>query len=233
MSPFPRYRQPAFHALNDGVFNKWFLIIGGCLLAFGAAFANTGLVLRTGTSVSHLTGDISRFNIDITQWSQAAFDEIRFVSCAAIGFLAEATVSGFVVHHPTIDISRPYGRSIGFIGLLFFGSSLLVASHPALAIGFQNALATHYRGLVLRTTHLTGMFTNLGVSFGMRLNGHAIPLWKIAVPAVLIVSFCVGGLAAALLETFLQNSIRTAGIAYCIAGMAWSIWKHRIFLRGK
>lgn len=222
------------------MFNKWLLIIGGCLLAFGAAFANTGLVLHTGTSVSHLTGDISRFNIDIAQWSQAAFDEILFVTSAAFGFLLGATVSGYVVHHPTIDISRPYGRSIGFIGLLFIGSSMLVASHPAIAIGlaalgcgFQNAIATHYRGLVLRTTHLTGMFTDLGVSLGMRLNGHDIALWKIAVPALLIVSFCAGGLAAAILETFHQNSIRTAGIAYCISGMAWSIWKHWIFLQSK
>lgn len=220
------------------MFNKWILIIGGCLLAFGAAFANTGLVLRTGTSVSHLTGDISRLNIDIAQWSQAAFDEILFVSSAAIGFLLGATVSGYVVHHPTIDISRPYGRSITFIGLLFFGSSLLAASHAAIAIGvaalacgFQNALATHYRGLILRTTHLTGMFTDLGVSLGMRLHGHAIPLWKIAVPALLIVSFCAGGLAAAFLETFHYNSIQIVGIAYCMAGLAWSIWKHRIYLQ--
>lgn len=219
------------------MFNKWILIIGGCLLAFGAAFANTGLVLRTGTSVSHLTGDIARFNIGIGQWSQAALDEVLFVSSAAIGFLLGATLTGFVVHHPTIDISRPYGRSISFIGILLFGSSWLIARQPAVAIGlaalacgFQNALATHYRGLVLRTTHLTGMFTDLGVNLGMKLHGYAIPLWKIAVPALLIFSFCAGGLAAAVLETFHQNSIRTAGFAYCFAGLAWTVWKHRFLL---
>jgi hypothetical protein len=31
------------------------VVLGGWLLAFGAAFANTGLVLHTGTSISHLT----------------------------------------------------------------------------------------------------------------------------------------------------------------------------------
>lgn len=220
------------------MFNKWLLIIGGCLLAFGAAFANTGLVLHTGTSVSHLTGDISRFNIDIAQWSQAAFDEILFVTSAAFGFLLGATMSGYVVHHPSINISRPYGRSIGFIGLLFIGSSMLVASHPAFAIGmaalgcgFQNALATHYRGLVLRTTHLTGMFTDLGVNLGMRLHGYEIALWKIAVPAMLILSFCAGGLAAAVFESLHQDSIRIAGYAYTLAGMGWSVWKHGYWTR--
>jgi|GEM_PF-5134493 len=39
------------------------------------------------------------------------------------------------------------------------------------ACGFQNALATHY-GLVLRTTHVTGLLTDLGTNLGMRLRGH-------------------------------------------------------------
>lgn len=206
------------------------------MLALGAAFANTGLVLRTGASVSHLTGDIARFNIGIGQWSQSAFDEVMVVAMAAIGFLVGATLAGFIVHHPTIDISRPYGRCISFIGVFFLCSSWLIERQPfaaialaALACGFQNALATHYRGLVLRTTHLTGMFTDLGVNLGMKLHGYEIPIWKIVVPFLLIFSFCFGGFSAALLETAHHNSIQIAGIAYCLAGLSWSLWKRILF----
>lgn len=45
---------------------------GGCCLAFGGAFANVGVVLETGGSVSHLTGDISRLSMELSHWSGAA-----------------------------------------------------------------------------------------------------------------------------------------------------------------
>lgn len=48
---------------------------GGCCLAFGAAFANVGVVLKTGVSVSHLTGDISRLSMDLSNWTPAAVVE--------------------------------------------------------------------------------------------------------------------------------------------------------------
>lgn len=209
------------------------LIFGGCALAFGAAFTNTGLVIVTGTSVSHLTGDIAAFTINIARWSPALIADVISVSTAAVCFLLGATLSGFVVHHPTIDFSRPYGRGITGIGLLLIGASYAVMSSPAIGIGlaafacgFQNALATHYRGLVLRTTHLTGMFTDFGVNLGMKLRGHETPTWKIVVPALLIGSFCAGGIAATLAIAMHHDAIRLAGIAYCLAGITWSINKH-------
>lgn len=208
------------------------LIFGGCTLAFGAAFANTGLVLHTGTSVSHLTGDISRFTIGLAHWSPEAMADVLSVATAACSFLLGALLAGFAVHHPSIDYSRPYGRSITGIGLLFIIASFAVHRWAAVGIGLaafgcglQNALATHYRGVVLRTTHLTGMFTDFGTSLGMRLRGHDIPLWKIAIPFLLMLSFFAGGLSAAISELLGFDAILSAGIAYTFAGLAWSIWK--------
>lgn len=209
------------------------LMTGGCGLAFGAAFANTGMVLHAGTAVSHLTGDISNITIHIAQWSPEVALKLLAACTAAAGFLCGAFIAGFAIHHPSLDFSRPYGRSITSMGVMFLCVSLMLErwalpgiAIAAVACGMQNALATHYRGLVLRTTHLTGMFTDLGISLGMKVRGYDIASWKILMPASLIVSFCMGGLAAASLEMSGIDSIRTVGIAYCIAGLSWSIRKH-------
>lgn len=218
--------------------SKRIVIAGGCALAFGAAFANTGLVLSTGTSVSHLTGDIAKLTISVTQWTPALLPEIYRVASAAIGFLCGAILAGMWVHHPVVNVAKPYGRTVTGIGILFVLSSLIINQHAATGIGIaafgcgiQNALASHYRGIVLRTTHLTGMFTDLGITIGMRLRGHLVPRWKIAVPALLITSFFFGGLAGAWTQFSGSNTILVAGICYCIAGICWTIAKHvfRVF----
>jgi uncharacterized membrane protein YoaK (UPF0700 family) len=214
--------------------NSKLILGGGCGLSFGAAFLNTGLVIHTGTSVSHLTGDISRMTMNIAQWSPSMFPELWRVGIAAMAFLLGAVLAGFVIHHPSVDISRPYGRTITGIGILFLIAFISVGRFPLLSIGLaalgcgiQNSLATHYRGIVLRTTHLTGMITDFGVTFGMRLRGYDVPGWKIRVPFFLIVSFAAGGLLAAFIHFAGYDAIGIAGMCYAVAGISWSVWKHR------
>jgi uncharacterized membrane protein YoaK (UPF0700 family) len=210
------------------------ILSGGCGLSFGAAFANTGLVLHTGTSVSHLTGDIARMTMSIARWTPSMLPDLWRVGIAATGFLAGAMLAGFVIHHPNLDTSRPYGRTITGIGILLLIAFISVGRFPlisiglaALGCGIQNSLATHYRGIVLRTTHLTGMMTDFGVTLGMRLRGYDVPAWKIRVPFFLIVSFSIGGLFAAFVHYAGFDAIGVAGISYAIAGICWSLWKHR------
>ena len=211
-----------------------FFLSGGCGLAFGAAFANTGLVLHTGTSVSHLTGDVARMTINLARWSPSMFGELLRVGVAAGLFLVGATLAGFVIHHPNLDLARPYGRTITSIGCLLLIAYFCVAQLPivsiglaAFACGLQNALATHYRGVILRTTHLTGMMTDFGVTLEMRFRGYDVPGWKIRVPAMLMVSFFLGGVLAAYFHFSGYDAIMIAGIGYVFSGIGWSIWKRR------
>ncbi len=210
------------------------VLSGGCALSFGAAFTNTGLVLHTGTSVSHLTGDISQMTINIAHWSPPMLPDLWRVSVAAGCFLMGAVLAGFIIHHPTLEISRPYGRAISGIGVLFLIAFVAMARFPLLGIGLaalgcgvQNSLATHYRGIILRTTHLTGLMTDLGVTLGMRLHGHDVAAWKIRVPLFLIISFSMGGLMAAYMQFSGIDAVAVAGGAYLAAGIGWSIWKRR------
>lgn len=211
-----------------------FILAAGCALAFGAAFANAGLVLKTGTSVSHLTGDISKLSIDLFRPSPVIFSEILRIAAAFTFFVFGAIAAGLLIHHPTLDFSRPYGRTITGIGLLLLASFAIIPhaqvagiALAAFACGLQNALATRYRGVVLRTTHLTGLATDFGITLGMRMKGFEIPAWKIAVPALLVTSFFLGGLSSCAVAFFSPfDPIFIAGLGYVSAGVIWTISKH-------
>ena len=204
------------------------LLAGGGCLAFGAAFVNTGVVLHTQTSVCHLTGDLTKLSMNLTFWSPETRPELLRGGAAALSFLLGALLAGMVIHHPTLDTSRPYGRTVTSIGILFLLAYVALEKWPvasislaAFACGIQNALASHYRGIVLRTTHITGLMTDLGVNLGMRLRGHAIQWWKIAIPFYLIAAFFCGGALAAMVHVAGMSPVAIAGFAYIAGGVAW------------
>ena len=83
------------------------------------------------------------------------------------------------------------------ISKLIFSGSLLFA------MGLQNALVTLVSGSVVRTTHLTGIFTDLGIElaqlFKMTIQERKILLLKIRLKLFIICSFISGAIAGAYL----------------------------------
>ena len=211
------------------------VLLGGCILAFLAAAVNADFMLRLGVSVSHLTGDLSRIAseapLDGRGWSLEAV----ILGLSVTGFVGGAATAGFFIHHPNLQLGRPYGRSVIAVG------AILMATHPiarysplpawflaAWACGMQNALATRYRGLVLRTTHITGLLTDLGQLIGMRLRGHPIEAWKITTPFVLAASFAAGATAGSIIQLRTAIPVTPAcGAIYILGGALWSMIKRR------
>ncbi|MGK0190568.1 MAG: uncharacterized membrane protein YoaK (UPF0700 family) [Verrucomicrobiales bacterium] len=209
------------------------IVLGGCLLAFGASFLNTGFILTTGTSISHLTGDIARIGSGLSAIGGGNGFHIVNVAVATLGFVSGATISGFLLHHPTIEISRPYGRILSTFGVFLVAAHFVHIEYPLIAIavtstvcGGQNALASRYRGIVLRTTHLTGIFTDFGIHLGMKIRGHSIESWKLLIPIGITCSFLVGAVtSSAVILNDSENWILAAGIGYFLGGALWSIYK--------
>lgn len=218
---------------------RW-VVSGGCVLAFLSAAVNAGFLMKLGTSVSHLTGDISKVGLAAASGGNWTSSGAIHLFVAALGFVAGATASGFFIHHPTIEISRPYGRAVTSIGILLLMGHWLITPLPVLAIAFagiacglQNALATHYRGMILRTTHVTGLLTDFGTNLGMRLKGHEIPRWKLLVPMMLVGGFFTGALFGAFLTRWLPSHfLLTLGSMYVAGGLSWSFYK-RFLSRGE
>lgn len=211
------------------------VLLGGCILAFLAAAVNADFMLRVGVSVSHLTGDLSRITVEALKAGGRWSHEAAILCLSLVGFVGGAATAGFFIHHPNLQLGRPYGRSVMFVGLL------LMICHPLLkvavlwacflaawACGMQNALATRYRGLVLRTTHITGLLTDLGQLLGMRLRGHPIESWKITTPLLLSSAFALGAAAGAALHLTTSIPVTFAcGSVYVVGGLIWSLLKRR------
>lgn len=209
------------------------IVLGGCLLAFGASFLNTGFLLATGTSVSHLTGDIARIGSGLTTLGNDDGFHIVHVITATLGFISGAVFSGFLLHHPTLEIGKPYGRILSALGVSLMVAHFAYSGFPILSIaiasavcGAQNALASRYRGVVLRTTHLTGLFTDFGIHLGMKIRGHKIESWKLLIPVFITFSFLIGAVAgSAFVLNDRDNWMFLSGMGYLLGGIAWSIYK--------
>ncbi len=214
--------------------NTRWVIAGGCALAFLGAAVNACYLIQLGTSVSHLTGDVSKVAMEAVQGHHRTTAAALNLMAAAFGFVFGATTAGFFIHHPSIEFSRPYGRAVTAIGLCLAGAHFTLDSIPVLSIclasfacGFQNALATHYRGMVLRTTHITGLLTDLGTNLGMRLKGHQVASWKLLIPTLLVVSFFIGALFGSTLVIALHSpALLILAVIYITGGIGWSIYKH-------
>lgn len=144
-------------------------------LAFIAGFSNSAGFLLIGTFTSHVTGNVGRLANDLAfgKWGAGVSAVSLLVSFFAGAFLVSVILESRVFRH----LSRAYAFAMAMEALLLAGFTLLSAvesaAHPRVldavaallcaAMGMQNALVTRISGAVVRTTHLTGVVTDLGI----------------------------------------------------------------------
>jgi uncharacterized membrane protein YoaK (UPF0700 family) len=144
-------------------------------LALVAGFVNSGGFILIGTFTSHVTGSVGRFSSDLARGDPAAAS-LAFVF--VIAFFAGAFAASMIVETSIFQrTSRAYGVALlietCLLGGFIFTAGLSRATHPraldaeaillCLAMGLQNSLVTRLSGAVVRTTHLTGIVTDLAI----------------------------------------------------------------------
>ncbi|MFQ3198468.1 MAG: uncharacterized membrane protein YoaK (UPF0700 family) [Paraglaciecola sp.] len=171
---------------------------GAFILAFVAGCVNAvGLLGFEHQSVSHLSGTATLLGSHLLDSSMASAGHLAGI---LLSFFIGAALSGFLVHGNTLKLGRHYDTALMveavFIFLAFYllskGSSYGQYSASA-ACGIQNALATAYSGAVVRTTHLTGIFTDVGIMFGSVLRGKSFDKRKAILFMLIISGFILGG----------------------------------------
>ena len=176
--------------------------IGGITLSAVAGMVNViGYLGFAHQVVSHLTGTTSLLGLSLAQgdWSSAGI-----LWGVLIAFSVGATISGLIVQDSTLQLGRRYGV------VLIIEAALLLASIPlferlsfwgawlaAMACGLQNAMATTYSGALLRTTHLSGMFTDLGIGLGHLLRGLPLPFRRLTLSGMVISGYLGGSVVGA------------------------------------
>ena len=134
------------------------------------------------------------------------WDFVYIPFCAFLCFLLGATLSGYTISFEVFYLGRAYGRNLFIVASLqtaallvhtlstrSSGKNLGLLYACALAMGTQNALTSKYSGNALRTTHLTGAATDLGIALGHLLKGRWEDLWKVQLHCSNITGFLLGG----------------------------------------
>ncbi|KAJ3191877.1 hypothetical protein HK101_007327 [Irineochytrium annulatum] len=175
------------------------IVVGSCVLAANAGFIN--VVTLTGlfsVTVSHVTGNVSKVAIALYN---ADATNLAVVSSIIFSFMFGSFVAGFMVGDHKFQLGRTYGYALALESFMLFMSlatlrkELIVGEWcAAFACGLQNAIATSYSGAVVRTTHMTGICTDIGNILGQacRTDSNA-ELWRLKVHIPILFSFCIGG----------------------------------------
>lgn len=184
---------------------KW-IEYGALLLAFVAGCINAiGLIGFEHQSVSHLSGTATLLGTSLLGQSLAVSLHLAGV---LLSFFLGATVSGFLLHGSSLQLGRHYDTALLIESILIFAAFYMLSQGSfyghfaaSAACGLQNALATTYSGAIIRTTHLTGIFTDLGIMLGAFVRGEAFDRRKAILFLVIITGFVLGGTFGGVLFT--------------------------------
>lgn len=207
--------------------------LGGVLLACNAGIVNAvGLQAYAHQAVTHVTGTTTLFSLAVAHRDLTSMANLGLVLAS---FAGGAALGGFIIQNAALKLGRRYGVALFIESLLLIAAAVMMRSNnivgsysASAACGLQNAMASTYSGSVLRTTHLSGMFTDLGSAFGHLLRGIAVDWVKVRLYGMLVGSFVIGGIIGALLfDLFSYNTLYIP--AALIGGIAiiYTIYAHR------
>lgn len=207
------------------------VFVGAGLLAAIAGYVNVVMLGFFAVPVSHMSGAVSRLSGDIALHDMA---DLMVISGIVAGFLAGAMLSGILIGAATLRAGRRYGGVLMLQGAMLGAATWLALEGVSLAVplaamacGLQNAMASSYRGLVLRTTHVTGVVTDIGVLIGQRLRQKKIRIWKLWLLLTLLVSFFAGGVAGALvLQAIGMQALGLAALVCFVVGTVYLLVQH-------
>jgi uncharacterized membrane protein YoaK (UPF0700 family) len=152
-------------------------------LACVGGYVNSAGFLSLGVFTSHVTGNVARLADQLASRQLMAAGAVFGLVCA---FYAGALLASLIVESRTFSRSAvAYGVALSFEAILlalFAGLESGRSRAPAglheadalllcMSMGVQNSLVTRLSGAVVRTTHLTGVVTDLGIETAQWLSG--------------------------------------------------------------
>ncbi len=212
------------------------------LLAFAAGAVNATAFLACSRFVTHVTGTVSRIGMDAGSVT-LALDYAVVLGCFVIGAMsAAALLEGrhyqrkrplFAVPLLLVSAILTVIAAAGSAGVFgVFGGDVETApdfaflSVLAFAMGLQNAAVATSTGLLVRTTHMTGPATDLGIHLASALyvDGEArrAALRHAGLRAGKIVAFASGGAIGAIGATAYAYAAFLVPAAVVLAATALS-----------
>lgn len=197
---------------------RWVEVGGFALAAIAGAVNAIGLLGFEHQAVSHLTGTSTLLGVALVNLELSGSVHLVLI---LVSFVLGAALSGVIIDNAVLKLGRRYSVA------LLVESALLLLAMLALqrgsnighflasaACGLQNGMVSTYSGAAVRTTHVSGLFTDIGTMLGARLRGHAIDPRRMLLYSLLIAGFIGGGVLGA----YGFQQLRFASLAIPAAG---------------
>ena len=209
------------------------------LLSFVAGIVNVAGFLAVKQLTTNVTGHFAYF---VDEVFQVHFWKGLVYFLYILFFFLGAFISSLLVEYVSLkNENKTYILPIVIeIVLLLFVASLgknLIESYANLivcillfAMGLQNSLVTKISDATVRTTHLTGLFTDLGIELS-QLFFYKKALQKIKLYAsiklrlTIIIFFFIGGISAGLLYQKLQLKVLILATLVLFIGLIYDTLK--------
>lgn len=203
---------------------------GAWVLACIAGMVNVvGLLGAKQQAVTHLTGTTSMLAAAVAQFDHEA---MRHFAAAIGSFLAGTVISGFIIQDSALKLGHRYGVALLLESVLLCAAVPLIQHESefgfcsaACACGLQNAMMSTFSGAVVRTTHVSGMFTDLGIFLGHAIRGLPVDGQRVRLCFLIITGFFSGGVAGALaFSRFGHATLYIPGGLTAAASVAYGVW---------
>jgi uncharacterized membrane protein YoaK (UPF0700 family) len=205
---------------------------GGMALAVTAGSINAvGFLGQHHQALSHLTGTVTVLGLELARTNT---DVAWHAWAILLAFFAGWIASGAIIRQGSLRLGQRYG-----IALSLESAALLLAVYflrhganlgdylAALACGLQNAMVTTSSGSTMRTTHLTGMVTDLGIACGHRLRGTAVDWFRFRVYGVPFLGFFAGGVIGTLgCNRLAYDTLLFPAVLSGVTGVGYTVMKH-------
>lgn len=176
---------------------RW-ILIGGFLLTGIAGSVNAiGFLGIHHQALAHMSGTSS---IISTSLATGQFAIARHASFVLLYFFFGCVISGMITRDSRLRLGRRYGVALAVESALLFAATAWLHEGSnygdylaAMACGLQNAMTTTFSGTIIRTTHVTGIVTDLGIAAGLRLRRETVDTRRVVLHLVLLTGFITGG----------------------------------------
>jgi uncharacterized membrane protein YoaK (UPF0700 family) len=226
-----------------------FFSLSGCCFTFNSGYLN-GCSIRGfkglsdyHTAVAGITGGFTKVSIFIANNEYDEFWTNFYVICC---FIFGGFISGiFIPNAKPLEISPEYGPLFLLIGIILVVSALVTEYDGnerllwcllALANGIQNGMISMYSNNLIRSTHITGGSTDIGMFVGQMIRGNNSNIWKLLLIICLTLSFCCGaalsqpvidiyGFKAIIPNTIFMLLVGTSSIIFVANEFNISFWE--------
>ncbi|MEW5836068.1 MAG: YoaK family protein [Pseudomonadota bacterium] len=215
---------------------RWAWIGGGLLALVAGCINSVGYLCFRHQPITHLTGTSTELGLAVARLD---LGEVMHWGMAILSFLGGAMASGFIVQQRTLQLGRRYGVVLMMESVLLFAAMPLIAGHHDLGIylastacGLQNAMVSTYSGATFRTTHVSGIFTDLGIYLGQRLRGLEVDMLRIHVCVLVASHFIIGAILGTLgFARMGERVLLIPATLTGLVGLAYAVYRHYAMMR--